>query len=542
MNEITRIHIAKIAYDSELTAKKQLEKYLHSLETYAQDTEVVMDIEIRITELLEERGVKAGGVITNEDITAVRKQLGEPHEFADDSGDIAIGPAGLSSDRRLYRSLDIAALGGVLSGMAIYLKVNPLWTRLAFLVLLFVSFGFVALLYGILWVVIPPARTAAEKLQLQGQPVTVASIKSLTASEATPRDTPILQVLLRVGAGLLSMIGAVAVAIGAVAFAYHEWGSGRSVPMLSRYVLGEDAANLWTGHLMAALIVTGLVLLSSLFSFIAYALLKKRVTKKLVVSSIVVISLGISSAISVLAIGGLQASRIAQEVQQMTVKKKQMLPSDFAKITAITFETQQPSREHPQQFPAYPRITYVVDNGPARYELTSLPSTKVVTMVKDGQATVRLEVPDTYQNRLLSPELVIYGPAVATLKNDANEVRYQGAAQDTLSIASTEEVTLNVSGSYQKVNVSGAGFVGFDDSTIQSLSVNSEQKLRVYAGTVRELEVTQPDTCPSYMDHDKVVRVTAVASGMMTVNGRTVPAQTLRTNCASLWVGEIEDY
>jgi hypothetical protein len=33
MKEITRIHIAKKAYDIELDAKKQLEKYLKSLET-----------------------------------------------------------------------------------------------------------------------------------------------------------------------------------------------------------------------------------------------------------------------------------------------------------------------------------------------------------------------------------------------------------------------------------------------------------------------------------------------------------------------------
>ena len=31
MNEITRIHIAKVAYDIEVSAKKELEKYIKSL-------------------------------------------------------------------------------------------------------------------------------------------------------------------------------------------------------------------------------------------------------------------------------------------------------------------------------------------------------------------------------------------------------------------------------------------------------------------------------------------------------------------------------
>ena len=52
MNEITRIHIAKTAYDIEIAAKKQLEKYIKSLETYTQDSDVLTDIEIRMTELL----------------------------------------------------------------------------------------------------------------------------------------------------------------------------------------------------------------------------------------------------------------------------------------------------------------------------------------------------------------------------------------------------------------------------------------------------------------------------------------------------------
>lgn len=545
MNEITRIHIAKIAYDTELAAKKQLEKYLQALETYAQDDEVVMDIEIRITELLESRGVKAGGVITSEDITAIRTQLGEPHEFADDAGDIAIGPSTLSSDRRLYRSLDSAVLGGVLSGVAQYFRINPLWTRLAFLVLLFISFGFVALLYIVLWVVIPPARTAAEKLQLSGQPVTAASIKALTmaeSGESANRVAPLLQSVLLIGGGILSTLGAIGVFIAAAAVAFNEWGYSLDMPSLTRYFYGTDSTAMWVGHVITALIVAGLLMLSSLLSLVAYAFFKRKLTKKLVISSIIIIVLGVSSAVTVLVVGGLQASRATQEVQQMKVVKKEALPKDFAKITSLKFETQHPSRQKPIQFPAYPVIRYVVDNGPARYELTSLPSTKVVTTIQDTQATIRLDVADVYQNRFFSPELVIYGPAVTTLSNDANDVRYEGKGQDTIEITSTEEATLNASGSYQKVSVKGAGFVGLDDSTIQSLSVNSEQKLRVYAGTVRELAVTQPDVCPSYMDHDKVVRVTAVASGTMVVNGKAQPAQTQRTNCASVWIGSIEDY
>ena len=92
MKEITRIHIAKTAYDIELAAKKAIEKYITALERYADDPELLGDIEIRITELLKERGVQAGGVITADDVAAVRAQLGEPSEFLPEgAGDIAVG-------------------------------------------------------------------------------------------------------------------------------------------------------------------------------------------------------------------------------------------------------------------------------------------------------------------------------------------------------------------------------------------------------------------------------------------------------------------
>jgi translation elongation factor EF-Tu-like GTPase len=78
MKEITRIHIAKNPYDIEIDAKKALQKYINRLESYTDDAELLEDVEIRVTELLAERGIDANGVITSEDVTAIRTQLGEP--------------------------------------------------------------------------------------------------------------------------------------------------------------------------------------------------------------------------------------------------------------------------------------------------------------------------------------------------------------------------------------------------------------------------------------------------------------------------------
>ena len=75
MKEITRIHIAKTSYDIEIGAKKELEKYITKLELYADDPNLLEDIEIRLTEILSDRGVEKDGVITAEDVDAIRTQL-----------------------------------------------------------------------------------------------------------------------------------------------------------------------------------------------------------------------------------------------------------------------------------------------------------------------------------------------------------------------------------------------------------------------------------------------------------------------------------
>ena len=78
MKEITRIHIAKISYDIEIEAKKELEAYLRTLESFSGDTDIVDDVEIRITEILAERGIQKDSVIGKADIEALKAQLGEP--------------------------------------------------------------------------------------------------------------------------------------------------------------------------------------------------------------------------------------------------------------------------------------------------------------------------------------------------------------------------------------------------------------------------------------------------------------------------------
>lgn len=543
MNEITRIHIAKIPYDIEVTAKKQLEKYIKSLETYTGDSDVLADIEIRITELLAERGVVSGGVIGTEDVAAVRKQLGEPYEFATEEGDMALGPETARTGHRLYRSTDNAVLGGVLSGIAGYFGVNPLWTRLIFILLLFISFGLASIAYILFWILTPPARTATEKLQLAGKEVTLESIKALNADEEIGRPNtvaPALQQLLSVGFGVLSLIGAVSV------FAFTVWGSvlaltHANVNILSHgfYGMGNDYG--WLAWIVFGIVVFGLLLLTALLGLIAYALLAKKLTKRMVISGVVIVVLGIASVATTIGIVTTQSWRVANEAQSLVRQTKANLPKEFSSVTAIVFEKDDTGTLDYGGNAV--DVRYVVDEGAPRYELSALPEAKPVIKIDGTTAHISLSIPKDYRNMFVRPALTVYGPAVSTITAKSGLTNYAGLSQDSLAITTEEHANLGVSGTFNTIATEGAGSVDLGAASIQTLTVTSKQNATVTAGTVKELTVTQPDVCPSgsYSDATSVT-VSGVTSGHIQYNGTTLPVGDHRTNCNSIIIDSSDNY
>ena len=88
--------------------------------------------------------------------------------------------------RRLYRNPDDKMLGGVISGMAAYLGWDVTLLRLLLLVVLICGVGTLIPVYIVCWLIIPEARTAAEKLSMRGEAVTVENIGK-TVTDASRR-------------------------------------------------------------------------------------------------------------------------------------------------------------------------------------------------------------------------------------------------------------------------------------------------------------------------------------------------------------------
>lgn len=183
MNEVTRIRLGRIAYDIDINAKKELEKYSRAIrKSLGQDSDVYDDIEIRMTEILADQGIQAGEVITLNEVLAIESQLGQPGDFASDSNDSGAEADTDNSEphakatKKYYRDVDHALAGGVLAGLSAYTGIDVTILRLIFVGLCFISFGTFFLVYIIVWMVAPPALTVGEKLEMRGEPVDLASI------------------------------------------------------------------------------------------------------------------------------------------------------------------------------------------------------------------------------------------------------------------------------------------------------------------------------------------------------------------------------
>lgn len=80
------------------------------------------------------------------------------------------------SVKKFFRNPDDKVLGGVASGLAAYFGVDTGLVRLAF-VLGIVFFGIGLLAYFVLWMIAPPANSLTEKMEMQGQPITLTNIE-----------------------------------------------------------------------------------------------------------------------------------------------------------------------------------------------------------------------------------------------------------------------------------------------------------------------------------------------------------------------------
>ena len=188
MKKILQINIRGTVFQIDEDAYEKLNKYLNEIYRHFKSKkgheDIINDIENRIVELFQNKLNDKKQVVAIEDVEEVISVMGHPSDFDSDSEEEHnyISPLVQRGRRRLFRDKENSMIAGVCAGLGAYFDVDKVWFRIAFLIAFFgAGSGF--LVYIVLWIAVPPARTLADRMEMQGEPVTVSNMEKAVKEE-----------------------------------------------------------------------------------------------------------------------------------------------------------------------------------------------------------------------------------------------------------------------------------------------------------------------------------------------------------------------
>lgn len=213
MKKTVNVSLGGYAFTIEDNAYERLDHYLEGVKrrfaSYPDASEIIDDIEARMGEkLVAQHGEEK--ILNFPIIEALIADMGDAEEIDQEKrGDTRHA----SVPKKLFRDPEDVIIAGVCSGLAAYFGVDPMWPRILFAVTIpFGGFGIV--LYFILWMIIPQAKTGLEKAQMKGQPFNLdefeRSVKQRIA-QLKAEEGPHLK---RAGEGLVGFLREVGRRIG----------------------------------------------------------------------------------------------------------------------------------------------------------------------------------------------------------------------------------------------------------------------------------------------------------------------------------------
>ena len=207
MDKTHNISLGGFSFIIEDGAASQLSAYLTKVRQYlgqsADTDEILTDVEQRMAELLKAR-MQNTEVVTSSDIDYLIQVMGKPEQYVQDDEELFEKPAPVLPlrSRKLYRDISKGSIGGVLSGLSYYFQIDVTLLRIIYMLPILLNIGilsftfngsamslstFSILLYVVLWLVIPPAKTTTEKLEMKGLEVNIDTISSHKDEDEAPQ-------------------------------------------------------------------------------------------------------------------------------------------------------------------------------------------------------------------------------------------------------------------------------------------------------------------------------------------------------------------
>ena len=195
-------------------AYELLNRYLSDIKKYFSrkegGEEIADDIEHRVGELMLELKNDGREPIDIALVKEIIGRIGNPEDWDEATGEggeedasTSVGHRGREwfseevSKKRLYCNPDDKLLCGVLSGISCYWGIEPVWIRLAVVLLAIVpipfvpiSFWTILILYIVLALIIPEAKTPEDRLRMHGKPVTMENLNEEIVNCANASERP----------------------------------------------------------------------------------------------------------------------------------------------------------------------------------------------------------------------------------------------------------------------------------------------------------------------------------------------------------------
>lgn len=210
MRKVENINLGGIPFIINYDAYEKLENYLDAVRSQFSDSsgqeEIMQDIEIRMAEIFNEK-LQSKKIVDMNILDEAISMMGTPDQFDMDSsydtsseessgskqdhkqkksskskrsftseGEYSVG-------KKLFRDPENEMIAGVCSGLSAYFGISdPIWMRILFVILLIGGFSG-GIIYIILWILMPEAKTSSDRLAMKGKDINISSIATSVEEE-----------------------------------------------------------------------------------------------------------------------------------------------------------------------------------------------------------------------------------------------------------------------------------------------------------------------------------------------------------------------
>ena len=191
MNKTVNINLGGTFFYIDEDAYQKMTRYFDAIKSSLNNSsgqdEILKDIEMRIAELISAKHSNDKQVINIKELDEVIAVMGQPEDYRiddenEESTSSNFSASKKSGSKKLFRDKENGMIGGVLAGVGHFIGIDKVWLRILLLLAIWL-YGFGFLIYIILWIVMPEAKTTTDKLEMRGEPINISNIEKRVRAE-----------------------------------------------------------------------------------------------------------------------------------------------------------------------------------------------------------------------------------------------------------------------------------------------------------------------------------------------------------------------